>query len=376
MSQSALLVLEDGTVLKGHGLGKPHEPVFGEVVFNTSMSGYQEILTDPSYAGQMVVLTHPHVGNYGVTAVDNESDRVQARALIVRELSEIPSNHRSESSLQAWLLEANVPIFWGLDTRSLTRRIRESGAMMGCLVVGATVEDAPRWLEVLRKQPSYGSHDYVAEVSVKSQRSVRLEQAEHGERVVEGQAEGPHVVVIDFGVKHSILKNLLKRGMQVTLVPNTMSIAQIATLNPQAVLLSNGPGDPVMLDERQAFLRELPQHWPTWGICLGHQLLARAFGGDTYKLRFGHRGPNQPVQYLPTGKVEMTSQNHGYAVSATLPSCLEVTHINLNDHTVEGFRHQELPVEAVQFHPEAGPGPHDAENFFDRFLVAMSGSRE
>lgn len=376
MSQSALLVLEDGTILEGQGLGKANEAVFGEVVFNTSMSGYQEILTDPSYAGQMVVLTHPHVGNYGVTAVDNESDRVQARALIVRELSEIPSNHRSEETLQEWLGKAGVPIFWGLDTRSLTRRIRESGAMMGCLVVGASVEDAAHWLEVLRKQPSYGSHDYVAEVSVKSARSVRLEHSEHGEHVVDGEAEGPHVVVVDFGVKHSILKNLLKRGMRVTLVPNSASIGDIAALSPQGVLLSNGPGDPVLLDDRQTFLRELPEHWPTWGICLGHQLLARAFGGDTYKLRFGHRGPNQPVQYLPTGKVEMTSQNHGYAVSTTLPACLEVTHINLNDHTVEGFKHHELPVEAVQFHPEAGPGPHDAENFFDRFLIALSASRE
>jgi len=368
MSLPALLLLEDGSAFEGQGLGSKGS-VFGEVVFNTSMTGYQEILTDPSYAGQIVLMTQPHIGNYGVNARDNESDAIQARGLIIRDLSEIPSNFQSESTLQDWLQESDIPVIWGLDTRAITRRIRNQGAMMGAIVIGATKSDAPQWLKRLSEQPSYGSYDYVSAVSVRGPREVCLSE---DDRVVTGPSTGTqHVVVVDFGVKHSILRNLLKRDLRVTLVPGQIEVEDIARLNPDGVLLSNGPGDPVILDERHAMIRDIAARWPTWGICLGHQILARAFGGETYKLPFGHRGPNQPVQYLPTGRVEMTSQNHGYAVSSSLPSCLETTHRNLNDETVEGFRHRELPIEAVQFHPEAGPGPHDAENFFDRFKLAL-----
>lgn len=368
MSVPTLLLLEDGSAFEGMGLGV-EGATFGEVVFNTSMTGYQEILTDPSYAGQIVMMTQPHIGNYGVNSRDNESDSIQARGLVVRELSEIPSNFQSESTLQDWLQESSVPVIWGIDTRNITRRIRNQGAMMGAIIVGARLNEASQWHQRLSEQAAYGSLDYVSEVSVRQPREVRLSE---DDRIIAGAAEGTgHVVVVDFGVKHSILRNLLKRDLRVTLVPNQIDLDELTQLNPDGVLLSNGPGDPILLDERHALVREIAERWPTWGICLGHQILARAFGGATYKLPFGHRGPNQPVQYLPTGRVEMTSQNHGYAVSPQLPDCLKPTHINLNDETIEGFRHLELPIEAVQFHPEAGPGPHDAENFFDRFKSAL-----
>lgn len=366
----AILVLEDGTVYEGYSQFEHAQKYVGELVFNTSMTGYQEVMTDPSYAGQIVMFTQPHIGNYGVSSRDDESDGIKAAGLVAREVTMVPSNHRSESSLTQWLGNEDVPAFWGIDTRELTRRIRDKGALLACIATGES-HDPAATLSWLKAQPKYGERDFVSEVSVSEPLALRLEGQGDLEKVMTGEAGGTkHVVVVDYGVKRSIVRNLLRRGVNVTLVPNSYGVEEIERLRPDGVLLSNGPGDPQVLSAQSEKILRLTERWPTWGICLGHQLLALAFGGKTYKLKFGHRGPNQPVQYLPTGKVEMTSQNHGYAVSE-LPEFLELTHINLNDETIEGFRHKDKNVEAVQFHPEAGPGPHDAENFFDRFCGAI-----
>jgi len=377
----ALLVLEDGQVFEGASVGAD-AVAFAEIVFNTSMTGYQEILTDPSYAGQLVTLTHPHIGNYGVSTADMESAKIQAAGLIVREMSSVPSNHRSEIPLPRWLAKHAVPAIAGIDTRALTRHIRDAGVMMAAVVPGATRDDASRWRRELEDQPGYGARDFVDQV--RTQRPVRVicRPHEHGsvielEPEAERRSDRPHVVVLDFGVKHSILRHLCQRGFEVTLAPSSLDAAAIEALEPDGILISNGPGDPARLDSTLDTIRELVRVRPTYGICLGHQLLARAFGGQTFKLPFGHRGPNQPVQDLGSRRIAMTSQNHGYAVDRqNLPDVLEITHINLNDETVEGFRHRELPVFAVQYHPEAGPGPNDAVTFFDDFLEAVSASQE
>lgn len=364
----ALLVLQDGTIFEGESFGASGHGI-GEVVFNTSMSGYQEILTDPSYAGQIVTLTQPHIGNYGVCTADMESSQIHATGLVVREISELASNFRSEISLADWLAEQGVPGISGIDTRSLTRRIRDSGVTMGIVVPGADRSKAQQWLDTLKSAPDYGAIDFVPTVSVSSPTAAGIQGTAHGYKVVDTHTgDGPHCVVVDFGVKHSILKQLCLAGFRVTRVPHDATPQDIAVLAPDAVLLSNGPGDPARMDAVLPTIRDLAQSYPTWGICLGHQLISRAWGASTFKLPFGHRGPNQPVQDLRTRKVEMTSQNHGYAVDATsMPECLRTTHVNLNDHTIEGVQHAELNVHAVQYHPEAGPGPHDASAFFTEF---------
>ncbi len=369
---SAILILQDGTIFEGTAFGAAVDAV-GEVVFNTSMSGYQEILTDPSYAGQIVTLTQPHIGNYGISQADMESERVHAAALIVRELTEYPSNFRSEKSLSDWLVDQGVPGISGIDTRSLTRKIREGGVTKGILAFGAGRSEVSDRLAAMNLAPDYGSIDFVSKVSVSRPTEIRLQDVSNGQLVVEGRGDHDlHCVVVDFGVKHSILKHLYRSGFRVTRVPHDASIADIQGLAPDAIMLSNGPGDPAQMDGQLEKIRGLAERWPTWGICLGHQLISRAYGAQTFKLPYGHRGPNQPVQDLRTKKVAMTSQNHGYAVeSESMPSCFEVTHLNLNDGTIEGIRHTELPVQAVQYHPEAGPGPHDAENFFAAFYQSV-----
>jgi len=375
----AILVLEDGKVFEGISVGSG-SVAYGEVVFNTSMTGYQEILTDPSYAGQLVTLTYPHIGNYGVSLADMESEKIQAAGLIVREMSMRPSNHRSEVALPEWLETHDIPAVAQIDTRALTRHIRDKGVMMAAIVPGARAEDADRWRAELEAQPGYGERDFVEEVRTQKPMRVVYRHHDHGSTIefdekLEERGSGPHVVVLDFGVKHSILRHLAERGCQVTLVPSGTDMETIQSLGPDGILISNGPGDPARLDEALDVIRESVETVPTFGICLGHQLLARAFGGETFKLPFGHRGPNQPVQDLASGHIEMTSQNHGYAVNVdNLPEVLEVTHINLNDNTVEGFRHRNLPVFAVQYHPEAGPGPNDAVAFFDDFIDALEGA--
>lgn len=385
--EDALLVLEDGTFFEGRARGAEGSTV-GEVVFNTSMSGYQEILTDPSYAGQIVTLTMPHVGNYGVNSGDLESERIQAAGLIVRGMTEQPSNYRSEKSLPEWLEEEDVVAISGVDTRGVTRRVRDEGVMQGVVAHGATAAEVDKWLEHLSEQPSYGATDFVAGVVCEEPRSVELVSVDDAD-VVEGDpAQGrieygppilepeddfrPHVVVVDYGVKFSILRHLHRQGFRLTLLPPDVSWETVESYEPDGVLLSNGPGDPAQLDDRLPLVERVAERYPTFGICMGQQLLGRAFGAETFKLQFGHRGPNQPVKDLGTGRVAMTSQNHGYAVDgASLPDTIEVTHVNLNDDTVEGFRHRERPVFAVQYHPEAGPGPHDAIEFFEEFAETV-----
>lgn len=371
MTKPAILVLADGTVFEGVGFGA-ESVCFGEIVFNTSMSGYQEILSDPSYAGQIVTLTMPHIGNYGTNPRDLESDGIKAAGLVVRSVTNQPSNWQSTQSLDGWLGDCGVAAIAEVDTRSLTRRLRSEGVLMAAVAPGRTKAEAGAVLEQLRAQPDYGDVDWVARVATRQARPIALSDdgcvvtAEHGGGL-------PHVVVLDFGVKHSILRNLLEREMAVTLAPSTSSVDDVLALNPTGVLVSNGPGDPALLTEAADRVRELAEAVPTWGICLGHQLLAQAFGAQTFKLPFGHRGPNQPVLDHATGRVLITSQNHGYAVAAdSIPAELTVTQHNLNDDTVEAFEHRSLNVRAVQYHPEAGPGPHDAATFFDEFRDVLA----
>jgi carbamoyl-phosphate synthase small subunit len=369
----AVLVLEDGRYFEGTGFGAQVE-VSGELVFNTSMSGYQEILTDPSYAGQLVTLTTAHVGNYGVNPQDMESSKIWAAGLIVRGLARVVSNWRATQSLPAWMAEHGVAGIAEVDTRALTRHIRDKGVMRGVIARGDASQVA-RWVEHIKGLPAYGDVDFVGMVCVKEPREAVLTDDGRVELIAPRAvgADERHVVVLDYGVKHSILRNLLTRGVRVTLLPGSAELAQIDALAPQGVLLSNGPGDPAQMDAILPVVRALAATRPTFGICLGHQILGRAFGAQTFKLPFGHRGPNQPVKALEPGTIGMTSQNHGYAVQAdAMPAELAVTHINLNDQTVAGMRHRSLPVSSVQYHPEAGPGPHDAESFFDEFLTAMA----
>jgi carbamoyl-phosphate synthase small subunit len=361
MPADAYLVLEDGSVFAGESFGALGT-AYGEVVFNTSMTGYQEILTDPSYAGQIVVATYPLIGNYGVNAADVESRRIQAAGYVVRQNAAYPSHARSTGTIHDYLAAEGVPGICQIDTRAVTRRLRSQGAMMGCI----TTEMLPtQALARLAEVPRYVDIDHVPLVSTKEKYS--------WENIVENRDfsknSGIMVAVTDCGLKFSILRNLRRRGCSVTVVPATATAEEVLALKPQGIVFSPGPGDPAMLGYAIRTVEGLIGKTPVMGICLGHQLLARAFGASTYKLKFGHHGGNHPVQDLATGKVYITAQNHGFAVdAATLPRGLEVSHLNLNDGTVEGMRHQRLPVMGIQFHSEAAPGPLDNEYLFDRFL--------
>ena len=350
----AFLVLEDGAVYRGEAFGA-RATAIGEVVFNTSMTGYQEILTDPSYAGQIVMPTYPLIGNYGINEADVESRRVQVRGFVVRQHCTAPSHQRSELTLHDYLASEGIPGIEGIDTRALTRRLRNRGVMMGLLTSEVSPDEAAR---LLRESPSYDGQDYVK--SVTTDRPTEWK---------DGPAAKRRITVVDMGVKHNILRILNSRGCDVTTVPATTSGEEILATKPDGILLSPGPGDPAVLDYMVQSTKAIVGRRPIMGICLGHQVLAHALGGKTFKLKFGHRGGNHPVRDNKTGRVYITAQNHGYAVDAdSLPTDIEVSHINLNDNTVEGLRHKSMPILTIQYHSEAAPGPLDNVEMFDRFL--------
>lgn len=372
-SRPAKLALANGKVFTGKAFGADGE-VHGEVVFNTSMTGYQEILTDPSYTGQIVTMTYPLIGNYGINTEDVESKGLFLKGFIVKELCEFPSNYRSSESLDSYLKRNHIVGLQGIDTRSLVRQIRTQGAMKGLL---STVDlDDASLLQKVQQAPGLVGRDLVQEVMPKENSSWDISLSELGRPADfvsgAGRVNGPHVVAIDYGMKWNIPRYLRDVGCRVTIVPGTATAKEILALNPDGVFLSNGPGDPEPLTYAIETIRGLLGKKPIFGICLGLQLLGLAFGGKTYKLRFGHRGANQPVLNRRTGKVEITSQNHGFAVdSASLPDDVEVTHINLNDQTAEGIRHKKFPAFGVQYHPEAAAGPHDSHYLFSEFLQMM-----
>lgn len=370
----AKLALEDGTVFTGLAFGAVNRPpVTGEVVFNTSLTGYQEILTDPSYSGQIVTMTYPHIGNYGVNAEDVESTKIHASGFIVRELAHRASNYRATMKLEDWLASQNVLGISGIDTRALTRKLRISGAMNG--VLSATEIDDARLVALAKAAPNMAGLNLAKNVSP----TTTTNWAENlgTWQPIQGRFATPtrfKVVAIDCGAKSNILRNLAERNCEVVCVPHDATATQILAQKPDGLFVSNGPGDPAAVEATINTLRQLHGKLPIFGICLGHQMLGLSLGAKTFKLKFGHRGGNQPVQNLATGKVEITSQNHGFAVE---PESLkkvggEPTHINLNDQTLEGFRHRELPIFAVQYHPEASPGPHDANYLFDCFVEMMT----
>lgn len=358
MSKKAFLVLEDGSIYEGYSFGADAF-AWGEVVFNTSMTGYQEMLTDPSYAGQILVLTYPLIGNYGINSEDFESGRIQVRGLVVREHCLEPSHWQSTSTLYQFLVNDDISGIYGVDTRALTRRLRSQGVMMGIITSNPSPEEA---VDQLKSLPRYDSIDFVKEVST-------AEPYQWESSVGGDPYPWCHIVVIDCGLKYNILRILSRLGCRVTAVPHNFSAEQILALNPEGILLSPGPGDPALLDYLVETIKGLVGKLPIMGICLGEQLIGRAFGARTFKLKFGHRGGNHPVRDLETGRVHITAQNHGYAVDAdTLKGGLEVSHINLNDGTVEGLRHRDLSILSIQYHSEASLGPQDNLYLFDRFL--------
>ena len=355
MSKQAFLALEDGSIYQGYSFGAEVD-AFGEVVFCTSMIGYQEMLTDPSYAGQILVPTYPLIGNYGINEQDIESDRIQVRGFVVREQCLTPSHYLGQKTIHQYLAENGFPGIHGVDTRAITRRLRSTGVMLGMITSNKTPQHA---LEELHKVPSYGSIDFAKEVTTHVPYQWQPE----------GSAPLYHIVVLDCGLKYNILRILNRLGCTVTAVPCIMSAEEILALKPDGILLSPGPGNPDLLDYVVATVKQLIGKKPIMGICLGNQLIAHAFGASTFKLKFGHRGGNHPVRELATGRIHITAQNHGYAVAPdNLRDGLEVTHINLNDGTVEGLKHKELPIFAIQYHSEASPGPLDNSYLFDRFV--------
>jgi carbamoyl-phosphate synthase small subunit len=354
MSKTAILVLADGSTYEGYTFGAENDAI-GEAVFNTSMAGYQEMLTDPSYAGQILIPTYPLIGNYGTNDEDIESSRIQVRGFVVREECDQPNHYLNNKTIHEYLVAEGIPGIWGVDTRAITRRLRSSGVMMGMITSSKTQAQA---LEAIKKAPDYGSIDFVREVST--------------EKAYQWDGNGNakyHIVALDCGLKYNILRLLAKHGCRATVVPCKTSAEEILNLKPDGILLSPGPGDPDKLDYLVATVKRLVGKKPIMGICLGNQLIHRAFGGKHFKLKFGHRGGNHPVRELSTGRIHITAQNHGYAADpTTIGKELEVTHINLNDGTVEGLRHKELPIFAIQYHSEASPGPLDNVYLFKQFM--------
>ncbi len=373
----AILALADGTVFEGLSLGAAGQTV-GEVVFNTSMTGYQEILTDPSYAHQLVTLTYPHIGNYGINAEDCESTQIHAQGLIIKDLPQAPSNFRSEQSLESYLKAENKLGICGIDTRALTRVLRTKGAQNGAILAlemgqSITPELIAKAIDLAKSAKSMAGLDLAQEVS--THRTYRFEEGEWqlGAGYAKPLVAKYKVVAFDFGVKKNILRMLVERGCDVTVVPAKTSVKEVLALNPDGIFLSNGPGDPQPCDYAiEAAKTLINQGIPTFGICLGHQIMALASGAKTYKMKFGHHGANHPVKDLDTGRVCITSQNHGFAVDATqLPANLKVTHVSLFDGSLQGLQRTDQPAFCFQGHPEASPGPHDIAYLFDRFIHLM-----
>lgn len=370
--ERAILALEDGTVYRGYAFGHRGETV-GEVVFNTSMTGYQEIMTDPSYNGQIVCMTYPHIGNYGVAIYDMESNKPYVRGFISREFSESYSNHRAQESLERFMQDHGIVSISGIDTRALVRRLRSGGVVKGVIAHRSfthptdpygefTPEEERDLVQRARNHEDIDGRDMTPEVTTPLPYAYPTLQ------------EGKRVVLMDFGIKHSIIKNLARVGIEPIVVPATTTPSQIMALQPHGLFLSNGPGDPAAPTYAHETAWNLLGLLPTFGICLGHQILGLAVGGKTYKMKFGHRGGNQPVKNLLTGEIEITSQNHGYAVDIdSIPGGQFIaTHINLNDNTLEGMAHSRYPVFSVQYHPEASPGPHDSHYLFERFIEEIN----
>ena len=371
MTQPAILALEDGTVFEGVSVGASGLSV-GEVVFNTAMTGYQEVLTDPSYARQLVTLTYPHIGNTGCTPQDDEAGQVWAAGLIVRDVPRRPSNWRNQQALPEWLRERGVVAIADIDTRKLTRLLRDRGAQNGALMAGEGI-DADQAIEAARKFPGLKGMDLAKEVSARESYPWREGQLDLDSNTFVGSSAKYRVVAYDFGVKQNILRMLAERGCDVTVVPAQTPAAEVLAMNPDGVFLSNGPGDPAPCDYAIEAIREfVARKIPTYGICLGHQLLGLAIGAKTQKMKFGHHGANHPVIDLDSGRVMITSQNHGFSVDeSTLPANARVTHRSLFDGSNQGFVLTDAPAFSFQGHPEASPGPHDVAPLFDQFIASM-----
>jgi carbamoyl-phosphate synthase small subunit len=387
--KKALLALEDGRVFEGTAFGAEATHT-GEICFNTSMTGYQEVLTDPSYRGQIVTMTYTQIGNYGVNPLDFESERPHVRGFVIEELCAVPSNWRSTQDLSSWLKDWNIPGIQGIDTRALTKHLRTRGAMRA--VITSEVLNADEAVKLAASSAPMEGSDFVKEVTTAKPYVWDPEDTESREWDIPSPSQnregGPtgafhtlpeakhHIVAYDFGIKRNILRRLRQAGFRVDVVPATTTAKDVLAKNPDGVFLSNGPGDPAALDYIHKEVQQLIGVKPIFAICLGHQILGHAYGGKTFKLKFGHRGGNQPVKDLRNGQVAITSQNHGFAIDpSSLPGNVEVTHINLNDGTVEGMRHREAPVLSVQYHPEAAPGPNDAKYFFSEFAAMIDKGR-
>jgi carbamoyl-phosphate synthase small subunit len=379
---NARLVLADGSVWRGQACGAPGTRL-GEVVFNTSLTGYQEILTDPSYAGQIVVMTAPQIGNTGINTEDDEARQAFLSGFIVRDLSPRVSNWRATAPLDEWLADQGCPAISGIDTRALTRRLREHGTLRGLVTTDPDPADADL-IEQMRAWPGLDGIDmaqtvtcaapYVWDQATDTNWEFRRGVLQYAPTT--GSEVPFHVVALDFGIKRNILRRLVTSGCRVTVVPAQTSADEVLALNPDGVLLSNGPGDPAAVPYAVDAVRALLGKVPVFGICLGHQIMGQAFGGRTYRLKFGHHGGNQPVKHLPTGRVEISAHNHNFAVDPdSLPPEIEVTHVNLNDGCNEGMRHRTLPALSIQYHPEAAPGPHDADPLFTEFVAMMAAVR-
>ena len=378
MNSDARLILEDGTVFKGKGFGCNVE-VIGEVVFNTSMTGYQEMLTDPSYAGQILIPTYPLIGNYGINKMDVESNKVQVSGFVVRNHCENPSHPLSEMTIDQYLFDNKIPGISGIDTRSLTKKIRSSGVMMGLITFE---DDIDLSVSKLKSSKKYGETDSVSNITTDGMYKWENDNFEQSKSFVDmysrskktnSENKTPNILIVDFGIKYNIPRSIRARGCDVKIVPPFGSYSEILDLNPDGIILSPGPGDPKLLDKIIREIRKIVGIVPIMGICLGHQIIARSMGARTFKLHYGHRGGNQPVKDLFSGNIYVTAQNHGYAVDKNhLPKDFEISHINLNDDTVEGLVNEKLNIMTIQYHSEASPGPHDSEYLFDRFLSMVT----